>query len=144
MMLLHIFHRNSHHFFLLLCLLACVSQFDSYCFPPLSHSTILISVFLLLSCLATAHPSPFSFHHFLWPTIDITGLIAASFGTVVYNGFYCQPKLTLFYCTTNMLCGALGSYLPFQRWFNERRNKVSFFVLFFLEIFKGFDSRDST
>ncbi|KAK8861737.1 hypothetical protein IAR55_002560 [Kwoniella newhampshirensis] len=58
-------------------------------------------------------------------------LIAASFGTVVYNGFYCQPKTVLFYCTTNLLCGALGSYLPFQKWFNERRNKhlrIAFFL----------------
>ncbi|WVQ83746.1 hypothetical protein IAT38_005890 [Cryptococcus sp. DSM 104549] len=58
-------------------------------------------------------------------------LIAASFGTVVYNGFYCQPKATVLYCTTNLLCGALGSYLPFQRWFNERKNKhlrISFFL----------------
>lgn len=55
---------------------------------------------------------------------DCTGLIAASFGTVAYNGFYCQPKSVLFFCSTNALCGALGSYLPFQRWFNERKYKV--------------------
>lgn len=70
--------------------------------------------------------------------IGISWLIAASFGTVVYNGFYCQPKLTLFYCTTNMLCGALGSYLPFQRWFNERRNKhlrISFFLFLCFAMF---------
>lgn len=70
--------------------------------------------------------------------IGISWLIAASFGTVVYNGFYCKPKLTLFYCTTNMLCGALGSYLPFQRWFNERRNKhlrISFFLFLCFAMF---------
>ena len=55
---------------------------------------------------------------------DLIGLIAASFGTVAYNGFYCQPKTVMLYCGTNALCGALGSYLPFQKWFNERRNKV--------------------
>ncbi|WVQ81067.1 hypothetical protein IAT38_003174 [Cryptococcus sp. DSM 104549] len=63
--------------------------------------------------------------------IGISWLIAASFGTVVYNGFYCQPKATVIYCTTNLLCGALGSYLPFQKWFNERKNKhlrISFFL----------------
>jgi adiponectin receptor len=53
-----------------------------------------------------------------------SGLIAASFGTVVYDGFYCQPKTVVFYCSLNALCGALGSYLPFQRWFNERKHKV--------------------
>ncbi|WVO14646.1 hypothetical protein L204_102283 [Cryptococcus depauperatus] len=63
--------------------------------------------------------------------IGISWLIAASFGTVVYNGFYCQSHLVLFYCSINFLCGGLGSYLPFQRWFNERRNKhlrISFFL----------------
>jgi hypothetical protein len=54
-----------------------------------------------------------------------TGLIAASFGTVVYNAYHCHPKTVLFYNTTNLFCGALGSYLPFQQWFNERKNKVS-------------------
>jgi adiponectin receptor len=53
------------------------------------------------------------------------GLIAASFGTVVYNAFYCRPKLVYLYLGTNAACGALGSYLPFQRWFNMRRMKVS-------------------
>jgi hypothetical protein len=62
-------------------------------------------------------------------TTDITGLIAASFGTVAYNGFYCQPKSVMLYCGTNAMCGALGSYLPFQKWFNERRNKVSVITL---------------
>lgn len=57
---------------------------------------------------------------------DSLGLIAASFGTVAYNGFYCQPKTVMLYCGTNALCGALGSYLPFQKWFNERRHKVTY------------------
>ena len=55
----------------------------------------------------------------------MSGLIAASFGTVVYNGFYCQPTAVLVYSATNFFCGSLGSYLPFQRWFNERKNKAS-------------------
>ena len=54
----------------------------------------------------------------------LSGLIAASFGTVVYNGFYCHPTTVLFYSSTNLACGILGSYLPFQKWFNERRHKV--------------------
>ncbi|WVQ93723.1 hypothetical protein IAU59_000800 [Kwoniella sp. CBS 9459] len=65
-------------------------------------------------------------------------LIAASFGTVVYNGFYCQPKLVLLYCSINAFCGALGSYLPFQRWFNERRNKhlrIGFFLFLCFAMF---------
>jgi adiponectin receptor len=53
------------------------------------------------------------------------GLIAASFGTVVYNAYYCSPMTVLFYSLTNFSCGVLGSYLPFQQWFNERKNKVS-------------------
>jgi adiponectin receptor len=55
---------------------------------------------------------------------DLTGLIAASFFTVLYNAFYCQPKTVLLYSTVNLVCGILGSYLPFQKWFNERRYKV--------------------
>jgi hypothetical protein len=43
----------------------------------------------------------------------------------VYNAYHCHPKTVLFYNTTNLFCGALGSYLPFQQWFNERKNKVS-------------------
>ncbi|WVF66092.1 hypothetical protein IAT40_000831 [Kwoniella sp. CBS 6097] len=65
-------------------------------------------------------------------------LIAASFGTVVYNGFYCNPKLVLLYCSINAFCGALGSYLPFQRWFNERRNKhlrIGFFLFLCFAMF---------
>ncbi|WVR03661.1 hypothetical protein IAU60_000656 [Kwoniella sp. DSM 27419] len=70
--------------------------------------------------------------------IGISWLIAASFGTVVYNGFYCQPKLVLLYCSVNACCGALGSYLPFQRWFNERKNKhlrISFFLFLCFAMF---------
>ncbi|ODO05057.1 hypothetical protein I350_05670 [Cryptococcus amylolentus CBS 6273] len=70
--------------------------------------------------------------------IGISWLIAASFGTVVYNGFYCSPKATIVYCSTNLFCGALGSYLPFQRWFNERRNKhlrISFFLFLCVAMF---------
>ncbi|OCF36193.1 hypothetical protein I316_02066 [Kwoniella heveanensis BCC8398] len=70
--------------------------------------------------------------------IGISWLIAASFGTVVYNGFYCKPKLVLLYCSINAFCGALGSYLPFQRWFNERRNKhlrIGFFLFLCFAMF---------
>ncbi|WRT63901.1 uncharacterized protein IL334_000827 [Kwoniella shivajii] len=70
--------------------------------------------------------------------IGISWLIAASFGTVVYNGFYCQPKLVLLYCSINAFCGGLGSYLPFQKWFNERRNKhlrISFFLFLCFAMF---------
>ncbi|RSH94877.1 hypothetical protein EHS25_004683 [Saitozyma podzolica] len=63
--------------------------------------------------------------------IGISWLIAASFGTVVYNAYHCHPKTVLFYNTTNLFCGALGSYLPFQQWFNERKNK-SWRIAFFL------------
>ena len=55
---------------------------------------------------------------------DVAGLIAASFFTVLYNAFYCQPKTVLLYSTVNLVCGILGSYLPFQKWFNERKYKV--------------------
>lgn len=71
------------------------------------------------------HVSQQSHNHCGMYKLIVLGLIAASFGTVVYNAFYCQPKAVLLYCLTNAACGALGSYLPFQKWFNQRRMKVS-------------------
>lgn len=49
----------------------------------------------------------------------------------MYNGFYCYPKTVVFYSLTNLSCGAAGSILPFQKWFNERRHKnwrIAFFL----------------
>ncbi|KAL7422722.1 inc metabolism membrane protein [Cryptotrichosporon argae] len=63
--------------------------------------------------------------------VGISWLIAMSFNTVVYNVYYCHPRTVLGYTATNIACGALGSYLPFQRWFNERKNKnwrIAFFL----------------
>lgn len=108
-----------------------LSYHDSVPTFSLGRRTILVTIFIFVSPLPFLLRSiPSSFTTPSCIRLNVTGLIAASFGTVVYNGFYCKPKLTLFYCTTNMLCGALGSYLPFQRWFNERRNKVSFLPFF--------------
>lgn len=108
-----------------------LSYHDSVPTFSLRRRTTLVTIFISVSpfpFLLRSIPSSFTTPSGI--RSNVTGLIAASFGTVVYNGFYCKPKLTLFYCTTNMLCGALGSYLPFQRWFNERRNKVSFLPFF--------------
>nr|XP_031859596.1 uncharacterized protein CI109_005059 [Kwoniella shandongensis]KAA5526668.1 hypothetical protein CI109_005059 [Kwoniella shandongensis] len=91
---------------------------------PLDTASLVSYLLAAASCMSSS-----AGWHVL--NIGISWLIAASFGTVVYNGFYCQPKTALFYCTTNLLCGALGSYLPFQKWFNERRNKhlrIAFFL----------------
>ncbi|EJT48473.1 hypothetical protein A1Q1_02494 [Trichosporon asahii var. asahii CBS 2479] len=65
--------------------------------------------------------------------IGISWLIAMSFNTVVYNAYYCSPKTVLFYTTVNVAFGALGSYLPFQKWFNQRKNK-HWRILFFLAL----------
>ncbi|WWC66721.1 uncharacterized protein I206_100626 [Kwoniella pini CBS 10737] len=115
--------------------------------PPLPDAhlldTLILALYLIaaISCLfssASWHvlSGCASKRWFEWGAcvdyIGISWLIAASFGTVVYNGFYCQPKLVLLYCGTNACCGALGSYLPFQKWFNERRNKhlrITFFLV---------------
>ncbi|RXK38087.1 hypothetical protein M231_04646 [Tremella mesenterica] len=56
--------------------------------------------------------------------IGISWLISASFFTVVYNGFYCHPTAVFTWGSINLFCGALGSYLPFQKWFNERKHKM--------------------
>ncbi|OCF73531.1 hypothetical protein I204_05374 [Kwoniella mangroviensis CBS 8886] len=121
--------------------------------PPLPNAhlldTLILALYLIaaISCLfssASWHvlSGCASKRWFEWGAcvdyIGISWLIAASFGTVVYNGFYCQPKLVLLYCTTNACCGALGSYLPFQKWFNERRNKhlrITFFLVLCVAMF---------
>ncbi|KAJ1030584.1 hypothetical protein NDA16_001493 [Ustilago loliicola] len=58
--------------------------------------------------------------------VDYTGiawLVAASIWTTVYNCFYCQPNLALFYSFTTLLVGAAGAILPWAEWFNKRENK---------------------
>ncbi|PWZ03052.1 HlyIII-domain-containing protein [Testicularia cyperi] len=58
--------------------------------------------------------------------VDYTGiawLVAASIWTTVYNCFYCQPNLALFYSFTTLLVGLAGAILPWAAWFNERKNK---------------------
>ena len=58
--------------------------------------------------------------------VDYTGiawLVAASIWTTVYNGFYCQPNLALFYSCTTLLVGLVGSIVPWADWFNDRNNK---------------------
>jgi adiponectin receptor len=63
--------------------------------------------------------------------IGISWLIAMSFNTVVYNAFYCRGTSVLTYTCINVAFGGLGSYLPFQKWFNQRKNKP-WRILFFL------------
>lgn len=58
--------------------------------------------------------------------VDYTGiawLVAASIWTTVYNCFYCQPNLALFYSFTTLLVGLAGAILPWAPWFNKRENK---------------------
>ncbi|WOO80475.1 putative protein [Vanrija pseudolonga] len=70
--------------------------------------------------------------------IGISWLIAMSFNTVVYNAYYCYPKTVVLYTLINIGFGALGSYLPFQKWFNQRKNKpwrITFFVTLAVSMF---------
>ncbi|GAK62661.1 hlyIII-domain-containing protein [Moesziomyces antarcticus] len=58
--------------------------------------------------------------------VDYTGiawLVAASIWTTVYNCFYCQPNLALFYSFTTLVVGLAGAILPWAEWFNRRENK---------------------
>ena len=58
--------------------------------------------------------------------VDYTGiawLVAASIWTTVYNCFYCQPNLALFYSFTTLIVGLAGAILPWAEWFNKRENK---------------------
>lgn len=58
--------------------------------------------------------------------VGIGWLISASVQTVVFYGFRCQDTQLRVYTTLCMLTGLAGSVIPFQGWFNERRNKVRF------------------
>ncbi|PWN52980.1 HlyIII-domain-containing protein [Violaceomyces palustris] len=58
--------------------------------------------------------------------VDYTGiawLVAASILTTVYNAFYCQPNLAMFYSATTLLVGLVGAILPWAAWFNDRSAK---------------------
>lgn len=39
--------------------------------------------------------------------------------------FYCEGRTLTAYTVTTLASAIAGSYLPFQKWFNERQNKVS-------------------
>lgn len=39
--------------------------------------------------------------------------------------FYCEGRTLTAYTLTTLASAIAGSYLPFQKWFNERHNKVS-------------------
>ncbi|CAD6886766.1 unnamed protein product [Tilletia controversa] len=59
--------------------------------------------------------------------IDYTGvawLVSASVFTLIYNEFYCQPNLALFYSFTTFLVGVTGATLPWAKWFNTREAKM--------------------
>ncbi|KAF8601049.1 HlyIII-domain-containing protein [Ceratobasidium sp. AG-I] len=64
--------------------------------------------------------------------VGIGWLISASVSGVMYYGFACQPAWMRFYISITIVTGLAGSILPFQGWFNERRNKkwrIAFFLL---------------
>lgn len=48
-----------------------------------------------------------------------------------FYSFYCQGRTLLIYTLTTLSSAIAGSYLPFQKWFNQRKNKgwrIAFFV----------------
>jgi adiponectin receptor len=55
-------------------------------------------------------------------------LISASVASVNYYGFSGagQEVWLVGYTVLSVLTGVVGSVIPFQAWFNERRNKVIF------------------
>ncbi|KAG9089241.1 hypothetical protein FRC07_012378, partial [Ceratobasidium sp. 392] len=55
--------------------------------------------------------------------VGIGWLISASVSGVMYYGFACQPGWMRVYISIAIATGIAGSILPFQGWFNERRNK---------------------
>lgn len=72
--------------------------------------------------------------------VDYTGiawLVAASVWTLVYNAFYCQPNLAMFYSFTTLLVGAMGAIVPWASWFNDRKNKPIRIAVFLTMCFTG-------
>jgi adiponectin receptor len=72
--------------------------------------------------------------------VDYTGiawLVAASVWTLVYNAFYCQPNLAMFYSFTTLLVGAVGAIVPWAAWFNDRKNKPIRIAIFLAMCFTG-------
>ncbi|KAG8710298.1 hypothetical protein FRC09_000193, partial [Ceratobasidium sp. 395] len=64
--------------------------------------------------------------------VGIGWLISASVSGVMYYGFACQPGWMRVYISAAIATGIAGSILPFQGWFNERRNKkwrIAFFLV---------------
>ncbi|EUC58338.1 hemolysin-III-like protein [Rhizoctonia solani AG-3 Rhs1AP] len=124
------------------------SQFDlpSFGFTPLPPSPadpipkllFLLAASACLACSAVWHTLAGCSDLWLLEAgarIDYVGigwLISASVSGVMYYGFACQPAIMRFYISIAILTGIAGSILPFQGWFNERRNKkwrIAFFLL---------------
>ncbi|ORX35324.1 hemolysin-III related-domain-containing protein [Kockovaella imperatae] len=110
---------------------------DAY---PLDSATVVIYLLAAVACLISSA----SWHvlsgcasrkWFEWGAcvdyIGIAWLIEASIFVITYNAFYCHPKTVAFYGIIDIICGTLGSVLPFQAWFNKRKNKkwrITFFL----------------
>lgn len=72
--------------------------------------------------------------------IDYTGiswLVAASLETLVYNGFYCQPKIIAAYTVGIIALGMTMAVLPWAPWFNDIRFRTVRILLFILMAFMG-------
>lgn len=72
--------------------------------------------------------------------VDYTGiawLVAASVWTLVYNAFYCQPNLAMVYSLSTLVVGLVGAIVPWQSWFNDRRNKPVRIAVFLAMCFTG-------
>ncbi|UZJ54964.1 hypothetical protein CBS101457_004284 [Exobasidium rhododendri] len=72
--------------------------------------------------------------------VDYTGiawLVAASVWTLVYNAFYCQPNLAMFYSLTTLIVGFVGAVVPWAAWFNDRNNKPIRIAIFLTMCFTG-------
>lgn len=61
--------------------------------------------------------------------IGISVLIAASIVTFEYHGFYCQPHCQLMYISITSLLGLIGTYIPWQEWF-DKPYVTTFSILF--------------
>ncbi|KAK0524301.1 inc metabolism membrane protein [Tilletia horrida] len=100
---------------------------------PMDRLVQTIYLIAAIKCLALSvswhvmagcsHPGWFE----TFACIDYTGvawLVSASVFTVIYNEFYCQPNLAIFYSFTTLCVGIAGATLPWAKWFNTREAKM--------------------
>lgn len=83
-----------------------------------------------------AHPGALEFFARL-DYVGIGWLISASIATVVYFSLSCHSTAAYFYLSACAISAIVGSFLPFMKWFNERKHKKWRLLYFILLALSG-------